>query len=237
MKVLLVTDREDLPRLVEGAFPPHMLEVVHYWHPVKAMDNLEEVDPDLVIFNAEDFPRHWKTFTSFLKATLPAPVPVVLLVGDSFSEEESAKATTLGVRALLSSNLEEREERLRLRQIITRYGEFREQRRHGRYVPTPGEPVRFIFTHPGRNRLVFGSVEDISEQGMRFKPEAPHLVSDLKQGQLLSTCSLRIGDRIHTLSCTVASRDDSLHLVFTEATEDFFLDVKRYIETHTASRL
>ncbi|MDR1588437.1 MAG: hypothetical protein LBS57_13370, partial [Treponema sp.] len=35
------------------------IEIIHYSQALKAMDNIEEINPDAIIISACDFPRHW----------------------------------------------------------------------------------------------------------------------------------------------------------------------------------
>ncbi|MCG8451659.1 MAG: hypothetical protein MI717_00580 [Spirochaetales bacterium] len=73
--------------------------VIAYNHPLKALDNLDEVNPDILICDAADYPRHWKLLVQHLKERNPQS-HVLLTVPSSFSEQESEKATFLGVKAL-----------------------------------------------------------------------------------------------------------------------------------------
>ena len=67
MKLLVVAQREDLKNLVVYHLNPLGFEIVFYSDPVKVIDNLDEIAPEMVIFNAQDFPRHWKPVLKLLR--------------------------------------------------------------------------------------------------------------------------------------------------------------------------
>ena len=62
MKLLVVAQREDLKNLIAYHLKPLGFEIVYYSDPVKLIDNVDELDPDMILFNAVDFPRHWIIF-------------------------------------------------------------------------------------------------------------------------------------------------------------------------------
>ena len=65
MKILLVSERDELRDHIRRNFMPRGAEIIQYYNPIKAMDNLDEVDPEVVLFSAQDFPRHWKPFLCY----------------------------------------------------------------------------------------------------------------------------------------------------------------------------
>ncbi|MFP4010417.1 MAG: PilZ domain-containing protein [Spirochaetaceae bacterium] len=234
MKLLLITESEELRDRVAHEFRPHQVEIIRYFSPLKGMDNLDEIAPDVVLFSAEDFPRHWKTFLTFLRNSYARDRMVfVLLTGRDFDAEEASKAQHLGVNAVVDSSFESKQELNRLRDIITRYKRLSENRNTYRHTPDQFDRVGFLFSHPVHLRLIAGTVEDISSTGLRFVPYRPELVQDLRTGGTLKSCSLRIGEEIVSLDCTVMRNTDSLGLGFEEIDNDVQRKIGAYIEDHT----
>ncbi|MFW5802131.1 MAG: hypothetical protein ACOCVC_08850, partial [Spirochaeta sp.] len=70
MRILLITTQEHhyeyLTQL--GIDTYHIL---HYGDPLKAMDNLQELKPNILIVSAHDFPRHWKPLHVLLRDVSP----------------------------------------------------------------------------------------------------------------------------------------------------------------------
>lgn len=233
MKIVLVSERESLRKHITTHFHPQGLEIIQYWNPIKAMDNLEEIDPDVVLFSAKDFPRHWKPFLTFLRSIRDRDqVVFVVLKGDDFDAEEASKAQHIGANGLVHENLEDRSELGRLREIVVRYKDINEVRKEKRYVPDENDRVGFLFCHPVTLQAVSGAVDDISNYGLRFRPEQPELVQDIQPGTRVPGCSLRIGDEILSLSCEVVRNDQALSLSFAGLNEEEEERIGRYLRQH-----
>ena len=48
MKILLVSERDELHEFIKRNFIPRGAEIIQYYNPIKAMDNLDEVDPEIL---------------------------------------------------------------------------------------------------------------------------------------------------------------------------------------------
>lgn len=238
MKVLLVSERQDLRGQLNHHFNPLGLAVIQYWNPIKAMDNLDEVDPDVVIFSARDFPRHWKPFLTFLRnhRTRYATVFVLLRPSD-FPFEEASKAQHLGANSLADDSLSDPVEVNRLREVIMRYKEVRDQRRSRRYIPQPEDRIEFVFSHPRTLQFVTGQVEDISALGLRFQPHRDHLLDGIELDELIPHSSLRLGDTILNLLCRVVRNDSKLSVSFDSLERDLQESIEWYLSDHPKREL
>jgi hypothetical protein len=231
MKILLVSNRQELGTLVHTHFRPHGSELIHYFNPIKAMDNLDEIDPDLVLFSAQDFPRHWKPFAAFLRDQRTRDESVfVLLEGQNLSEEEAEKAQHLAVNALVGEDLSDATQLARLKDVVSRYKKLDEGRTEYRYVPHGPDDIHFAFTHPSSFQVITGTVVDISTTGIRFVPANPARTRDVEQGQRLDECSLQLGDDIRTVDCTVVRSGQELGIRFEHASEAASNHIQHYIE-------
>lgn len=228
MKMLLISDREDLKELLIKKLILQGVEIIQYWHPVKAMDNLEELCPDIIMFNAEDFPRHWKTFASYIKSTEVREAPIILLTGEKFDQEEVSKATALGIRAFVNSSLNDASQIKRVKRLIARYRKLPDGRRFPRFIPQPGDKIEFLFSHPDRHMLVFGKIMDISLEGLGFLPYNTGVLLEIRERTVLYHCSLRVGDEIFNVDCSVISAVDGLHLAFVSPSDELKKAIKDY---------
>jgi hypothetical protein len=234
MKLLLISESEELYELVAREFRPHQVEIIQYWSPLKGMDNLDEVAPDVVLFSAVDFPRHWKAFLAFLRNTYTRERMVfVLLSGEDFDAEEASQAQHLGVNAVIDAKLEDRKDLNRLRDIITRYKRLDESRNTYRHIPDELDDIDFLFSHPVNLTLVSGTVEDVSDTGLRFVPDRGDLTADLAPGTRLNACSLRVGEEVMAVDCTVVRNTDSLGLNFEDLEESTRERISAYLQDHT----
>ena len=232
MKALLLVDDDRIADIARFYLRPLGFEAIRYRDPVKAIDNLDEVSPDAVIVSARDYPRHWKTLASVIRSKRGKDECVILLLkGEYFPFEEAAKAAGLGVNGVVRDSLDDRKEQAQFQRLLRRYITIDESRVADRVSPAPWDRLDFMFSHPATLAPVAGRLETVSTSGFSFAPELPALVADLQPGSVLEDCSMRVGDRIITLSCRVVRADRVLGLTIASmSAED-----RRYFEDYLAS--
>ena len=104
MKAIIICDDEELIGKVDSALASLSYDTIIYRWLLKALDNIEEIRPDIVIVSASDYPRHWKTLTQFIKSGIAGKIPdVILYAPKSFSETEKMKAQKLGIKGIFDS--------------------------------------------------------------------------------------------------------------------------------------
>ena len=94
MIALLVSGEQDEYALIKDTLVQNGYGCIQYINFLKAYDNLDEVCPDLIIINAQEYPRHWKIIAFAAKKTR-----TILLVPKSFNS--SAEAKELSVSTFL----------------------------------------------------------------------------------------------------------------------------------------
>ena len=98
MKALVISERSEIidfvtPRLEEMGF-----DIIHYKWIIKALDNIEEIQPDVIVLSAGEYPRHWKTLAGFVQSGIGGnDVGVYLYETAPLSVDEEKKAQGLGV--------------------------------------------------------------------------------------------------------------------------------------------
>lgn len=214
MKALLVAQREDLKDLLGYHLKPLGIEVVFSSDPVQVIDTLADLDPDIVLYSGMDFPRHWKPTLKLLRDRRSKEQGVFILLAETPPFEEAAKASHLGINGLLDPRLEDRRHMQRLEELLRRYKSVRDQRNFQRIVPAPQDRVALVFSHPRTMGIVTGRVAEISTQGASLKPDNPILTADLRRGQELPLCTLRIGEQIVHLQARVTRNDATIGLQF-----------------------
>jgi hypothetical protein len=232
MKALLLIESDRVADIARFYLKPLGFEAIHYRNPVKAIDNLVEVDPDAIVISARDFPRHWKIITQMLRAEKDKDeCVIVLLKGDAFSLDEAAKATALGVNGVVRDALDDRREQARFQELLKRYIVVDEDRAETRIYPAAWDRLDFIFAHPRSLAAISGKLEAVSAQGISFMPDSPAVVSDLAAGDIIDDCSIRVGSDIFELSCRVIHADRVLGLEI-EGMKD---EDRRRLEEYLAS--
>ena len=92
MKALIVLDDKEKLSSISEKLTNAGFDTICYQWLMKALDNLEEISPHLVIISAEDYPRHWKVFVQHIKAHFKDDNTKVFLLTSSLTEEEQKKS-------------------------------------------------------------------------------------------------------------------------------------------------
>ena len=214
--MILMLVKDETPWAVDlGRYlAPYGVSVIHYLHPLKALDNLEETKPSIVLYDLQDFPRHWKILVKYLREEHAKDEVIFLLVSNGAPPlEEANKALFLGVNGILQYHGDPEALARNIREVFLRYGSFEveTERKSGR-SPTEA-PLAFLFRHPRRKHLVTGLLIKYDGQKATFKPDFPHEIADLDEGEALSGGSLRVADSLMTLDATVTKNNGQLQLV------------------------
>jgi hypothetical protein len=232
MKLLLVLGSDATYDLIHPCLKPLGFEFIRYRHILKAMDNLDETDPQGLIISARDFPRHWKIMVQFVRFERSKETcPIILLKGDNFSVEETSKAFYLGVNGIIGEALDTSMEMDRLQGILSRYVPVDEKRKFPRYPAEAWNRFGFLISNPGDMRIISGEVKTISSTGISFVPDNSSMMKNINLGMELSECSLRAGDAILSPVCRLVrtGRVISLEFISFPGNEQQVLD--KYLET------
>ena len=229
MKTLLVIEHDNLKDQVIEHLAPRGFDFIHYRNPIKALDNIEEIRPDLVIFSAVDFPRHWKPFITLLRSFISKENSVfILLKGEKFPSEESTKASALEVNGIISDDFNNPAVLGQLEDIFSRYNVIDDKRISRRYLSSVTRDIEFIFTHPLAPSLINGEITDISIVGISFKPESPQATQDIREGTIIKNSTLRLKDSFNTISVSVIRNNNILSLGFVDLEEDLKDELMEY---------
>lgn len=232
MKALLLIENDRIADIARFYLKPLGFEAIRYRNPLKALDNLDEIQPDAIILSARDYPRHWKVIAQAVRAERTKEECVlILLKGEFFPFDEAAKASHLGVNGVLRDDLDDRHEQSRFQRLLKRYVSVEDGRADERIAPSPWDRLDFMFSHPKTLAPVVGRVETVSKGGLSFMPESATLCRDILAGTRLEDCSMRVGDRILSLTCLVARSERVLGLSI-ESMED---EEKAYYDEYLAS--
>ena len=201
MKLLLVLCSNSTYKQIFVCLRPLGFEIIRYFHALKAMDNIDEIDPQAIIISAVDFPRHWKTMVQFFRTERTKDdCPIVILKGENFSMEDSSKASFIGVSGTVYESLDTQEIE-RLQNILERHLPVEEKRRSRRFRIDSWQRFGFAFNHPESGVLITGQIMDISRGGLSFLPDNKALVDSISLNSRLENCSLRSGELILSPVC------------------------------------
>lgn len=215
MNLIFISKSEELKKALDFHFIPLGFSITHCSDPIEVINNIDSLIFDAILFDAGDFPRHWKPLIKLLREYKSKEKAVVILANkEGFPFEEASKAIFLEINGLISENLSNKELISRLEEILRRYKDLPDNRKFSRMLLTEEDNFTFIFTHPQKMALIFGDILDISIQGMNFAPYDQELTKDLLPGMGIPECTLRINENIITLSCQVARNNSTLGIIF-----------------------
>lgn len=184
MKALIVSDDSKIINTLDDYFSKNGFNTIIYKWLLKALDNIEEIRPDVVIISSSEYPRHWKILVQFLKSGLGGnKIGIYLYENDELSEENKKKAESLGVNGYITS-LETSELEKTLENINAFFDNntvpsFEES------VPTVNDieqPIsgtgHVLFTNPVTKKYVKGTYFDKSEKQITVKLD---YIDDIKE--------------------------------------------------------
>jgi hypothetical protein len=215
MKLLVILGSDEIFDIIAQNIKPLGFDLIWYQHVLKAMDNIDEIDPTGIIINAKDFPRHWKIIVQFTRSDRPKETcPIIILKGKNFSLEEASKAFYLGVSGIVSEDLSNAAEVDRIQKILGRYVAIEDKRRTQRFHAEAWNRLGICISNPQDKTMINGTVKTISSNGISFIPDEPASVGNLVEGQELSDCSLRTGDTILSPICRIVRIGPEISLEF-----------------------
>lgn len=104
MKALVISDNQEIVDSLQRYLKENNFDIIIYRWLLKALDNIEEIHPDIIFVSACEYPRHWKTLASFVKSGIGGNnIKLFLYDPVPLSEEEVKKAHELGVQALINN--------------------------------------------------------------------------------------------------------------------------------------
>jgi len=202
MKLLLVLGSDDDCGIISENLRPFGFELICYQNVLKAMDNIDEINPSAIIVSARDFPRHWKILVQFVRnGRSKEACPIIVLKGKNFTAEETSKAFFLGVNGVVDDSLVKSEKIDRLQNILSRYIPLGERRKHPRYAVEPWHRIGFAIANFSGKSIITGDVKTISAGGLSFFPSVSLSLDESMINREFNECSLRVGDAILSPVC------------------------------------
>ena len=229
---MLVLASDESMNLISQNMKPLGFEIIRYRHVLKAMDNIDEVDPSGIIISAKDFPRHWKVLVSFVRyERLKEQCPIIILKENDFPLEEASKAFFIGVSGIVAEDMSRPSEVDRLQSILGRYMQLEDKRRAKRYRVESWVPIGFCITNPGTRAINTATVKTISSTGISFDPDDLRQVENLLEEEEIPECSLKIGKDIITPICRVIRKEPSFSMEFIFLSGEEQIMLENFLET------
>ncbi len=169
MKALIISDDSNIINKFDSFFNSNGFDVIVYKWLIKALDNIEEIQPDCIIISSTEYPRHWKTLFQFLQSGLGGEnITKILFTNNNLDEEEKKKADYLKTDFFIEDfstvafNDFEKEFQLKYNLNKKQQNDLIVQK-ESIDIPEPstiGGTGLFTFSHPETNRFVTGKFFD-----------------------------------------------------------------------------
>ncbi|MDR0455194.1 MAG: PilZ domain-containing protein [Treponema sp.] len=231
MKLLLVLGSDDNYDAIFRSIAPLDFEPIRYRHVLKAMDNIDEIDPAAIIISARDFPRHWKILVQFVRSERSKETcPIIILRGGSFSAEETSKALFLGVNGIISDTPENQDDIDRLHDILGRSLSAQGEHKSRHLFVEPWHRIGLLIANLSGKSIVIADVKTISAEGLSFSPASPLSAKAVAINKELRECSLRTGDAILAPVCRISDAGKTISLEFVSFPGDERRIFDQYLE-------
>lgn len=103
MKAVIIAESESIIEEFSQYYKENGYDLIVYRWLMKAMDNIEEIDPDLIFINAEEYPRHWKVLCQYVAGLNKNP-KIVLYSSSVLNDEDKNKAKILNIESVINSS-------------------------------------------------------------------------------------------------------------------------------------
>ena len=226
MKAIIICDDEELIGKVDSALASLSYDTIIYRWLLKALDNIEEIRPDIVVVSASDYPRHWKTLTQFIKSGIAGKIPdVILYVPKSFSETEKMKAQKLGIKGIFDSCDEDGMSFFRSivnspTGALSPDPEKADKERSAEAASisetlsaeglSDSKIGTAVFTHPKTGAFVTGTIRTLSDGSAEFTADIPSLAAKIASGDKIEELSMRTAGVPTYCTASVVSAENEI---------------------------
>lgn len=225
--MLVVAESQETTQDLVRFFRERSFNIIHYNSPVKALDNLEEINPDAILINAVDFPRHWKVLTQYVRwDNSKEDVILLLAVNNGFSILDADKATKSGVQGIINLN-DSLENILHTAEgICAKYKPVTYNNSDKKIL----ESTHFLFTEPLNEIIVTGKVSALTTENIVFIPDTPINTIELIPDSIIEQCSLKIKNKIIVPKCKINSIEEFIDFEFIDLKQQDKETIRNFID-------
>lgn len=193
MKALLIAEDELVIEKIKNTLKNDGFDVITYKWLLKALDNVEEIAPEVIIVQASSYPRHWKTLAQFSKSGITGFAPkIILYTENSFNDEEIKKSEFLGIKGIIYS-VDDNE----LKKLSTFLSD------------DSNVKCSLIFTNPNNGAFITGNVIKFENNIATFIPDSKNLTSTLKENLKINQATIKMNQNIKYVSAKILSKSNN----------------------------
>ncbi|MCK9169188.1 MAG: hypothetical protein M0P01_02095 [Treponema sp.] len=214
MKAIIISDDDDVIKKVNNTLIAHNFDTIIYRWLLKALDNVEEIRPDVVVISTSDYPRHWKTFSQFVKCGISGNIPqIILYTPDFFPVTEVEKAAALRIKGTFSSLDKSGLEKF-VSILKSKTSNLIPETEENTIIIEQSENkiYNLIFTHPKTEAFITGIVLTYKNDQIEFKPDIMPLVQGLTAGDHIQEVSFRNNNKYSYCTADIVSTGEIIVL-------------------------
>lgn len=191
MKALIISEDEKVYSTLDDILKTASYDTIIYKWLLKALDNIEEIQPDLIVVSSSEYPRHWKTLVQFVKSGIGGDdVEIYLYEPTPVSAEDEEKARILGVTGCFS-DFEDFKKLLtpavpEPTSVVPEPVEGPEPVEEKPSIPNSGH---FMFTHPLSQKFISGKFFDYNGKSLSCSFYNSEDISSVKEGMTIKNFS------------------------------------------------
>lgn len=187
------------------------IESFHYTNPLKVIDNLDELDPDIIYMVKDDFPRFWKMVLSTLRDK--STTPLFILEGVLDKTETEAFDFLKGSLVLENSS--------DINSLKYKIMEINKRNIRNRvFYPEPGT-LCLGFVKSDDFSFISGTVSEISREELLFTPENVDDISNIPEHSEIKNASLSMGETVINVDLTVINKSENLLCLIKNRKEEY----------------
>ncbi len=207
MKTLIISNDEQFTKTIDAFFTRKGYSTIIYKWLIKAMDNLEEIKPDILIMSADEYPRHWKSLVQFMESGIAGKeYKIYLYKKEQVQDEEEHKIQKLNI-AKVFYNLDS----ITLNTTFADCFAKKQQAEPIENTKTQSDNENsLIITNPGTHNFVYGKYSFINEKALKFSTNDEFYLP--KINEYIEKLSYRFNNKLYSTSgkiLNVAMQDNT----------------------------
>jgi len=152
---------------------------------LKALDNLEEIKPDIILISVSDYPRQWKAFVEYAYTILKNASPIVYIISaETIPEKDIQDAKILNCQQISETTFTNIELKNKTENIETDRKNLDAQEVNLN---------NFTFKHPKTGAIISGSIKNYNDPMFVFIPDLESDINLLRFGLRINNATFSLG--------------------------------------------
>ncbi|MGL4982057.1 MAG: hypothetical protein ACRC4W_04300 [Treponemataceae bacterium] len=189
MKILTITTDEQIWNIFRRASLAVDGSIICYTSPLKALDNIDEIQPGVIVINAQEFPRHWKTLVQFLHDT-GSNSKAVVYSASPLSQDDCNKSSALKVFV----SYDEKNLTAYLQSLVLPKSQN---------YDLASTNLKCVFVNPYNNQMITGKVIETKEKNILYKVDFLEMLEHIQAETVIKNARLKNAQELKVVDLNV----------------------------------